>query len=553
MHAAAVAAAAAVTLPTAPGPTALPIIGALPTVGLGKVVPALAPPPHRRLVTLAQTHGDVMTVQFGRAPWVVLSSPEAVHEAFVTKGGDFAGRPMVPSMSLSAGGGDAGFARPVPNRELRELRRAAYSALFSEAAVAAKALEFEDEAERLAEHLLANGGELRTSLRRFASNAVLRFAFSARVPYSTEAAPAAAAEHVELLRLVDAIWAELTATPTTLLDLLGAPADAPLLRGPLRDLVGARDTLLRKLIAERRGGGGGGGGDMLDVLLASQLPSEDVQYTLVDLFVAGVNTVSTALEWELLLTAANPLVQSRARSDAAAAGGGGAYVHALTREVLRAKPPLLLPRMAVRDTSVGGFRVARGQVVYANNWALAHSPAHWREPAAFRPERWLDEESELGSGAEACKFIPFSVGQRACPGARLAEAEIDAASRTLLRSLRWSAAAPPLDLTEEYGLTLAPAVPQRLRFARAAAAKSSRGGRVEMRAPSRATRRQRMGAEEAAAIGDERLRAAGTDRRGGWRASKAKGNRRNRRYENRLLSGVAESWSDAVDAKDFDE
>ena len=49
------------------------------------------------VASLAQTYGNVMTVQFGRDPWLVLSSPEAVHEAFITKGADFAGRPMVPS------------------------------------------------------------------------------------------------------------------------------------------------------------------------------------------------------------------------------------------------------------------------------------------------------------------------------------------------------------------------------------------------------------------------------------------------------------------------
>ena len=54
----------------------------------------------------------------------------------------------------------------------------------------------------------------------------------------------------------------------------------------------------------------------------------------------------------------------------------------------------------------------------------------------------------------------------------------------------------------------------------------------------RATRRQKLElAAEVEGIA-ERLEEAGNDRRGGWRASKAKGNRRNRRYEKRLLSDV---------------
>eukprot|EP00310_Coccolithus_braarudii_P000561 CAMPEP_0183363750 /NCGR_PEP_ID=MMETSP0164_2-20130417/76631_1 /TAXON_ID=221442 /ORGANISM="Coccolithus pelagicus ssp braarudi, Strain PLY182g" /LENGTH=51 /DNA_ID=CAMNT_0025538915 /DNA_START=15 /DNA_END=167 /DNA_ORIENTATION=- len=51
------------------------------------------------MAQLAERHGDVMTLSMGRGePWVVLSSPDAVYEAFVLKGIDFSGRPMVPSM-----------------------------------------------------------------------------------------------------------------------------------------------------------------------------------------------------------------------------------------------------------------------------------------------------------------------------------------------------------------------------------------------------------------------------------------------------------------------
>jgi hypothetical protein len=59
----------------------------------------------------------------------------------------------------------------------------------------------------------------------------------------------------------------------------------------------------------------------------------------------------------------------------------------------------------------------------------------------------------------------------------------------------------------------------------------------------RSTRRQSLGAEE---VGDvnERIEEVGTDPRRRWRATKAKGNRRNRRYENRLLQGMASQFED---------
>ena len=65
----------------------------------------------------------------------------------------------------------------------------------------------------------------------------------------------------------------------------------------------------------------------------------------------------------------------------------------------------------------------------------------------------------------ACKYIPYSIGARACPGRQLAEAEMETATRTLLSRCRWRRVAP-IDLREEYSLTLVPKMAQALRFER---------------------------------------------------------------------------------------
>jgi len=592
-----------------PGPVAFPLVGSLPAVGLGQITHRLGPPLHRQLAQLAEVHGGVMSVQMGREPWVVLSQPELVHEAFVLKGSDFSGRPMVPSMSISSGSGRAGFARRAPDQRLLALRRVAFSQLFGEDRVEAARSQFVEEAALLAEHLLADADgavPMRTSIRRCVANMVLRYAFSTRVPHITERGAALqSAAHAELLALTDAIWSELTDPMTFVIDLLGVPADSQA-RAGLRRLVRKRDTVLKKLIAERRSRPRRPAleQDMLDVLLSSGLPEADIYYTLVDLFVAGVNTVSSAIEWTLLLAAEHPLEQERARAGArvSSSAGSSQCVRALTNEALRTKPPLLLPRLAVRDSSIGGYHVPAGRVVYANSWALTHAKSHWREPAAFRPERWLREEADLGrgsgGGASACKFLPFSVGQRSCPGARLAEAELHAVTHTLLTHVRWARTAP-LDLREEFGLTLLPAVPQRLRFSPvstvgsreggrklAAAATASSGSRMRVRMPARmvlyekpleqaraveggyargssrayvdgaggaarrrATRRQRLEPEEASTAVEERFCEAAEDRRGSWRASKAKSKRRNRRYQNRLLQGFTDTIDTLYEAE----
>jgi len=74
-------------------------------------------------------------------------------------------------------------------------------------------------------------------------------------------------------------------------------------------------------------------------------------------------------------------------------------------------------------------------------------------PHDFRPERWWHEEAEntitgghrgngngngngssngssngRNGGVESCKYIPFSIGKRVCPGSKLAQTELSAAT-----------------------------------------------------------------------------------------------------------------------------
>ena len=274
-----------------PGPVfTLPWLGDLPLIGIGKAT-GLGPQPHTRMTELAHEYGDVMSLAMGDEAWVVLSSPEAVHEAFVTRGGDFSGRPMVPSMSRSSGGGK-GFARPSMTPELRRLRQTAVAQLFSTAQVARTQASLEDEAQLLADHLVAHCARegdvaIRPVLRRAVSNMVLRYTFSSHgVPY---AGGAGASPTVDALAAtVDEIWASLTATSTTAIDLLTRSDPSGTIStvayGPLHDLVTKRDELLTALIAERRAQRrarpqpAAAGGDMLDVLLDAQLPDDDVHY-----------------------------------------------------------------------------------------------------------------------------------------------------------------------------------------------------------------------------------------------------------------------------------
>lgn len=463
-----------------PACPSFPLLGSLPFIGMGKAA-GFGPPPHVQMARLAEIYGDVMELQMGQERWIVLSSPQAVHEAFVQKALDFSGRPMVPSMSISSGGGQ-GFAQPQLTPELKHLRRVAFGSLFDAAQVRQAHVELENEALHLSDHLVTEtsrrgGVELRPALRHAIMNCVLSYAFSARVPFPSESKLSTSAMSTspifgDLVEIVDEIWSELTSTKTTVSDLLAPPALAKAFATystPLDRLVKRRDTLLRTIVAQRRlqrksshAKDGNSQQDMLDALLDAGLPESDVLYVLVDLFVAGVNTVSSQLEWLFLLTAKETSVQERARANLRHSRNED-YTQALINEVLRTKPPLLLPRRAIVDSSIGGYAVPAGRIILANNWALTHANDWWDKPEAFRPERWLEEERQL-EGVDACKFIPFSIGRRVCPGSRLADAEMSVFTRVLLDSCSWKPVEGLIDLDEEYSLTLVPKKIQSLRF-----------------------------------------------------------------------------------------
>ena len=307
-----------VPLQAPPGPAPLPALGNLIDVGLGKAL-GVGPQPHVRLAELAEEHGDAMAVHMGSGemPWVVLSSPEAVHEAFVTKGRDFSGRPMVPSMGISSGGG-RGFASSELTPELQGLRRTAFSRLFAPAQVDRSAAAMRVEARALAQHLAAPGGgvrELRPALRHAVLNMVLMYTFSKRLPFSSESGSTAASSAgvAQLVETVDAIWTNLTETSTTFADLVVPPETSEQLGtyvyGPLKALVQQRNRLITALVAERRLQRKAAGRtrpeqpDMLDLMLDEGLSDDDILYTCVDMFLAGrmlpIHNASASGGWEV--------------------------------------------------------------------------------------------------------------------------------------------------------------------------------------------------------------------------------------------------------------
>ncbi|KAH7972164.1 hypothetical protein HPB52_008563 [Rhipicephalus sanguineus] len=97
--------------------------------------------------------------------------------------------------------------------------------------------------------------------------------------------------------------------------------------------------------------------------------------------------------------------------------------------------PLGVPREASEDAVVDDFFIPKGTVIMANFWAAHFDPKVWRDPHKFDPTRFLNEDGTLMARKPEC-LLPFSVGQRSCPGETLATVETFLGVTSLLQRFR---------------------------------------------------------------------------------------------------------------------
>ncbi|KAH6639942.1 cytochrome P450 [Truncatella angustata] len=109
------------------------------------------------------------------------------------------------------------------------------------------------------------------------------------------------------------------------------------------------------------------------------------------------------------------------------------YLNACIREGLRVYPSI--PSGIPREIAKGGNRVLgkwipEGTRVSVHQFATYHSPANFRDPDSFVPERWLGDPEYEGDNRDSHQ--PFSVGPRNCLGMNLAWHEMRILLGTLL-------------------------------------------------------------------------------------------------------------------------
>ncbi|KGL82602.1 Cytochrome P450 2J6, partial [Tinamus guttatus] len=162
-----------------------------------------------------------------------------------------------------------------------------------------------------------------------------------------------------------------------------------------------------------------------------------------DLFLGGTETTATTLRWALLCMVAYPDVQGKLQKTETCANysyqectGENILPQKISEITLLLSIILIgLPREAVRDTTLLGYRVPKGSMVIANIYSVLTDPEYWEKPFEFDPGHFLDEEGNF-----FCReaFLPFSTGLRICLGEQLARMELFIVFCSLLQAFRFT-------------------------------------------------------------------------------------------------------------------
>jgi cytochrome P450 len=196
--------------------------------------------------------------------------------------------------------------------------------------------------------------------------------------------------------------------------------------------------------------------DILSMMVSARfddgeaMSDRELRDQLMTLLLAGHETTATALAWTFDLLLHDDRVMNTLQNEVDA-GESTEYLDAVISESLRIRPVVPMTGRELReDSELGGYVLPSGSIVMASIY-LAHTRQDvYGDPYAFRPERFIEGETETFS------WIPFGGGTRRCIGAAFAQMEMRIAIETILRSARLEAARPGLERPTRRSVTLSP-------------------------------------------------------------------------------------------------
>ncbi|KAL7159524.1 hypothetical protein ABFS83_01G033000 [Erythranthe nasuta] len=461
-----------------PGPKHLPIIGDL---------HHLTALPFRSFRELSNKYGPLMHLKLGQVSTIVVSSPEIAKQMLKEHDPNFADRPRSVGIEIMWYDYTNIAFSPYGNY-WRQMRKICVMELLSPKSVRSFASIRKDEVSGLVDSIrrCAAAGEpfnLTDKIFSLMSSITCRAAFG-KVSKDNEALIKLLKEGIEM------------ASGFEVSDLFpGSKIINALSKGRFKllkmrckldeildGIINEHKVNLAKMATEnaelavKRGNGDDGNEDLVDVFLRIQengelefpIGNNNIKAVLQDMFSAGTDTSSTAIEWTMTELMRNPRVMAKAQAEVRDTfketepiDEGNTqhlkYLKMVIKESLRLHPPVpLLPRASREEQVVNGYTIPGNVKILVNNWAIQRDPKHWENPDSFEPERFEKNNSRDFLGGDF-EFLPFGSGKRMCPGITFSMASVELFLAQLLYSFNWKLpdGVDPgtMDLTENPGIT----------------------------------------------------------------------------------------------------
>ncbi|XP_069489451.1 cytochrome P450 2A13-like [Ambystoma mexicanum] len=437
-----------------PGPFPLPLIGNLHQISTGDMVNSLK--------ALSRKYGPVFTLHLGMRRVVVLWGYDAVKEALVDQGEEFSGRGDLPTYQLVLEDYGPIFSN---GERWKEMRRFALMTLRN-FGMGKRSIEerVQEEAYHLIDALKKTKAlpfDPAIQISNSVSNVICSVIFGKRFEYQDK-------EFVELLHRIHAtslitssLGGQLYSMYTGIMNYL--PGSHRTMYKVMTDL----ETFVKKRVkinqetldldSPR---------DFIDCFLikmekdkgnpSTEYTMKNLVISVLSLFLAGTETVSTTIKHSLLLIKKHPEIEARILAEIDSVIGRDRlpsivyrsqmpYTDAVIHEVQRFSDvlPFGVSHIVIRDTKFRGFMLPKGTEIYPMLSSVLRDPAKFENPRTFDPGHFLDEN---GCFKNNDAFMPFSTGKRICPGEGLAQMELFIYITTILQKFKLQFPCDPKDI-----------------------------------------------------------------------------------------------------------
>jgi cytochrome P450 len=200
---------------------------------------------------------------------------------------------------------------------------------------------------------------------------------------------------------------------------------------PFRSAMARVDELLYAEIADRRRADITSRVDIMSMLCAathddgSPMSDGELRDELLTLLVAGHETTANALAWACERLARHP--DKLVRLSQEVRDGQDGYLKAVIYETLRLRPVIaVVQRVLKAPMAIAGYEIPASMVLTVSITLVNRRPEVYRDPDAFWPERFLDQQPGTYT------WIPFGGGVRRCLGAAFAQFEMETVLRELV-------------------------------------------------------------------------------------------------------------------------